>query len=51
MATKITSSMSYHFLGFDNVAELLIQKGADVNIAGEIGNRALTHSAEKGKLN
>lgn len=33
------------------MAELLIQKGADVNIAGEIGNRALTHSAEKGKRN
>lgn len=36
------------FLGFDKVAELLIQGGADVNIVGQTGN-ALTHAAEKGK--
>lgn len=30
------------------MAELLIQKGADVNIRGQFGNTALTHAAKNG---
>lgn len=38
------------FLGYDKVAELLIQKGADVNIVGDYGSTALIWAAENGKL-
>lgn len=37
----INGSLS-SFIGFDKVAELLIQKGADVNIVGDYGNTPLT---------
>lgn len=35
-------------LGFDEVAELLIQKGADVHVVGEYGQTALIYAAGKG---
>lgn len=34
---------------FDSIAELLIEKGADVNFAGKNGKTALMGAAEKGK--
>lgn len=37
------------FSGFDKVAELLIQNGADTNIVGLLGENALIYAAEKGK--
>lgn len=37
------------FLGFDKVAELLIEKGADVHIVGQDGTTALTVASNKGK--
>lgn len=43
---KTTSS----FLGFDKIAELLIQKGADVNVLGQFGRTALSWAATKGKI-
>lgn len=36
-------------LGFDKVAELLIGKGADVNIVANNGDTALINAAYKGK--
>lgn len=36
-------------LGFDKVAELLIQNGADVSIVGQDGTTALTLASRKGK--
>lgn len=36
------------FLGHDNVTELLIQSGADLNIAKYRGNTALMWAAQKG---
>lgn len=37
------------FLGYDKVANLLIEKGADVNIVGKDGITALILAAKKGK--
>lgn len=37
------------FSEFDNVAEFLIQKGADVNVVGENGYTALMWAAQKGE--
>lgn len=36
-------------LGFDKVAELLIQNGADVNIVGNYNETALMKASEQGK--
>lgn len=38
-----------NFLGFDRVAELLIQKRSDINIMGNRGKTALMSALEKGK--
>lgn len=35
--------------GFEKVAELLIQKGTNVNIVGVYGKTATVHATEKGK--
>lgn len=37
------------FEGFNEVAELLIQKGADVNIEGHLRKTALIEASTKGK--
>lgn len=37
------------FLGFDKIAELLIQSGADVHIVGQNGNTALIWAIYKGR--
>lgn len=37
------------FLGFDKIAELLIENGADVNNVGGGGKTALMHAVSKGK--
>lgn len=36
-------------LGFDKIAELLIQNGAKVNVVGQSGGTALMKAAAKGK--
>lgn len=42
--------MLYLFVpGLDNSTELLIKKGADVNIVLEFGQTALMYAIEKGK--
>lgn len=35
--------------GYDEVAEVLIRNGADVNFVGQYGNTALMGAAQKGK--
>lgn len=37
------------FLGFSKITELLVQKGADVNLVGRDGKTALIWSAEQGE--
>lgn len=37
------------FLGFDKIAEQLIQKGADVHVLGQFGRTALSLAAKMGK--
>lgn len=41
--------INFPILGHDKVAELLIQKGANVNLVGRSGNTALMYAAQKGK--
>lgn len=36
-------------IGLDNIAELLIQKGADVNVVGQYGVTALLFATQNGK--
>lgn len=36
------------FLGYEKIAEFLIEKGADVNVLGSDGSSALTLAADKG---
>lgn len=36
--------------GFDRIAELLIQNGANVTVVGQLGRTALYMAAEKGKI-
>lgn len=40
---------SFLFSEFAKIAEILIQKGADVNIAGQSGKTALILAAYRGK--
>lgn len=40
---------AHPFLGFDQIAELLIQKGANINVVGSEGNTALIWAAKNGK--
>lgn len=39
------------FLGFDKIAVLLIQGGADVNVVGQYGYTALNYAVDMGKKN
>lgn len=41
--------MYSYFKGFDKVAKLLVQKGADVNIVGDYGRTAIHWASEKGR--
>lgn len=47
---RIFNSIVFFRQGFQNAAELLIRKGANVNVVGENGNTALLKAAEKGKM-
>ena len=38
-----------YFIEFEKTSELLIRRGADVNISGNSGKTALMYAAEKGK--
>lgn len=48
MKRTFESDLTFPFLGFDEIAELLIEKGADTNVVGNSGSTALTWAAEKG---
>lgn len=47
---KKSALCTFFSLGYDKVAELLIQNGADVNIVGQHGSTALTWAAIKGNI-
>lgn len=49
MQKKLWKIPSFLALDFDKVAELLIQKGAVVNFAGQGGDTPFTWAALKGK--
>lgn len=42
---------SVSFVGYSEIAELLIQKGADVNLLGQDGNTALILASFRGNRN
>lgn len=43
------NNASFFLIGFEKIAELLIQKGADVNVIADNGDSALIIAAYKGK--
>lgn len=45
---KKWKSVVFH-IGFDEIADLLIQRGADTTIVENSGDTALSHAAKKGK--
>lgn len=44
------SEIQFSSLGYDKIAELLIEKGADIDIVGNGGLTALSVAAGRGKL-
>lgn len=43
-------SVSSFYVGFKEIAELLIRKGADINVVGQDGFTALTLAAFRGNF-